>query len=168
MGAPAHTLWRIEIPPGRFYPNHSGATPIGCARVHPLASQITPRAILSESPGGSGATPIGCARAHHLASQITPWAILSESPGGSGATPIGCAHAHPLASQTTPGRFYPNHPGARGLLSGTKYWGTQRGGANNHQTLMLPNRQEHNYTSCTNDRRLAPPHPTPEGWLCLT
>ena len=48
------------------------------------------------------------------------------------------------------------------ILSGTEYWGTQRG-ANNHQTLMLPNRQEHNYTSCPNDRRLTPPRPTPEG-----
>ena len=42
------------------------------------------------------------------------------------------------------------------VLSGTEYWGTQRG-ANNHQTLMLPNRQERNYTSC----------PTTEGWLHL-
>ena len=54
-----------------------------------------------------------------------------------------------------PGRFYLNHPGAQGLLSGTKYWGTQRGGANNHQTLMLSNRQERSYTSCL----------TTEGWL---
>ena len=56
MGALARTLWRVE----------------------------SPRAILSESPRGSGATPVGCAHAHPLASQITPWAILSESPGGSG------------------------------------------------------------------------------------
>ena len=42
-------------------------------------------------------------------------------------------------------------------LSGTESWGTQRGGANNYQTVMLPNRQERNYTSC----------PTTEGWLRL-
>ena len=30
-------------------------TPYGCVRVHPLANRNTPRAILSESPGGSGA-----------------------------------------------------------------------------------------------------------------
>ena len=35
---------------------HSGATPVGCAHAHPLASQITPRVILFESPEGSGAT----------------------------------------------------------------------------------------------------------------
>ena len=77
-------------------------TPYGCARVHPLANRNTPRAILSESPGGSGATPDGCARAHPLASQITSRTILSESPGGSGATPDGCACVHPLASQNQP------------------------------------------------------------------
>ena len=94
-GALACTLWRVEIPPGRF----------GARGLHP-----------------SGAL----AR--------TLWPVKS-----------------PLE------RFYPNHPGARGLLSGTENWGTQRGGANSHKTLMLPNRQEHNYTSC----------PTTEGWLRL-
>ena len=54
------------------------------------------------------------------------------------------------------------------LLPGTKYWGTQRGGANNHQTLMLLNRQERDYTSCPNDRGITPSCLTSKGWLCLT
>ena len=40
---------------------------------HLLASRSIPRAIPPESPGGSGATPIGCARAHPLAHQNTFW-----------------------------------------------------------------------------------------------
>ena len=58
MGALAHTLWQIEIPLGRFYPNHPGARgqhPLG-ALARTLWQVKSPQVILSESPRGSGAT----------------------------------------------------------------------------------------------------------------
>ena len=74
--------------------------------------------------------------------KIPPRRFYLNHPGARGLRPLGVL-ARTLWQVKSPlERFYPNHPGARGLLSGTKYWGTQRGGANNHQTLMLPNRQE--------------------------
>ena len=71
-------------------------------------------------------------------------------------------------------------------MLGTEYWDTQSGGANNHQTLMVPNRQERNYTfspttegwlrlarplradsASPDDWEQALPRSTSEGWLCL-
>ena len=109
-----------KYPPGRFCPNHPRAR-----RLHPTGALARTLWQIEIPPG-------------------------RFYPNHSGATPVGCARAHPLASQITLGRFHPNHPGAQGLLSGTDYWGTQRGGTNNHQTLMLPNRQKHSYASCPN------------------
>ena len=99
--------------------------------------------------------------------RITPQAIRSESPGGSGSTPDGCTRAHPLASRITPRRFYPIHPGARGLLSGTKYRGTQRERANNRQNVDASEQTRTRLHLLPNDRGLTLSHPTPEGWLRL-
>ena len=55
-----------------------------------------------QSDAGSGATPTGCTRVHPLASQKIPQTILPKLPGGSGATPTVCARAHPLEKQNPP------------------------------------------------------------------
>jgi len=78
---------------------------------------------------------------------------------------IGVGHVYELRVVRSASRGCDNSA-AMGFVSvsGTDYWGTQRGGTNNYQTLMLPNRREHNYTPCPYNRRLAAPRPSPEGW----
>ena len=87
--------------------------------------------------------------------------VRSRAPSGESKHPPGDSaritrglrgYTHRVRSRAPSGKS--NHPPGdsirftRGLLSGTEYWGTQRGGANNHQTLMLLNKQERDYNSC--------------------
>ena len=48
MGALARTLWRIEIPPGRFYPNHLEARGL-----HPSGALACTLWQVKSSPGDS-------------------------------------------------------------------------------------------------------------------